>query len=289
MAKDSTFKLYYRLTKPGIIYGNLFTATAGFLLASKWHINWGLLLATLLGISLIIASACVFNNYIDREIDAQMVRTKERALASGKIQASHALLFATILGIVGLSVVILRVNMLTALIGFIAFVDYVVLYGFAKRRSVHGTLVGSIAGAMPPVAGYTAVTNNFDTAALILFLIMVCWQMPHFYSIAMYRFKDYKRAGLPVLPVKKGMRHTKLQILAYIVAFTVFSTSLTFFGYTGYSYLSVLLVLGLLWFKKGSATFHNTEDSAWGRRMFLFSLTVMMVMSCAIAIGGTLP
>ncbi len=163
-----TFKAYYQLTKPGIIYGNLLNTASGFLLASKWHFGFGLLLATLGGTALVIASACVINNFLDREIDAKMARTKKRALVSGSISGPRALICASLLGLLGFVILGVRTNRLTFGLGVLALFTYVVLYGIAKRRSVHGTVVGSIAGALPPVAGYTAVTNHLDSGALIL-------------------------------------------------------------------------------------------------------------------------
>ncbi len=287
MAKVSIFKTYYRLTKPGIIYGNLFTTASGFLLACRFHIHYPLLFATLLGIALIIASACVFNNLIDRGIDALMERTKKRALVIGAVNEHVASFYAIVLGAIGFMVLAVHTNLLTVGLGVFAFLDYVILYGLAKRRLVAGTIIGSISGAIPPVAGYTAVTNRLDSAAVLLFLILVCWQMPHFYAIAMYRIKDYEKAGLPVLPVKMGMAHARQQILAYIVAFTVACTFLTILGYTGYIYLVVVLLLGAAWLIRGLGS--PNSDSAWGRRMFLFSLIVITITSVAIPLGAVLP
>ncbi len=281
-------RAYYRLTKPGIIYGNLLTTTSGFLLACHFHIHYALLLATLLGVALVIASACVINNYIDRDIDAVMSRTKERALVTGAISETAATFFGVGLGAVGFCVLFLSVNMLTALLGIIAFLDYVILYGIYKRRSVHGTLIGSIAGAIPPVAGYTAVTNRLDSGAIILFLIMVCWQMPHFYSIAIYRLKDYKSASIPVLPVKKGITTTKLYILWYIGAFAISAPLLSVFGYTGYIYLVLSAALGLLWLSKGITT-PSSDPTKWAKSMFLFSLIVICAISVLIPLGAVLP
>ncbi len=283
------FKTYYRLTKPGIIYGNLITATAGFLLASKLKINAGLLVATLIGIALVIASACVFNNYIDRGIDQKMARTKNRALVTGKISASTALLFGTILKLLGFLILLIGTNVLTALLGLVGFITYVAIYGFTKRRGPLGTIIGSIAGAMPPAAGYVAVTNHFDGGALILFLILVFWQMPHFYAIAMYRQDDYAAAGIPVLPVVKGSRTTKIQILIYIVAFILATFSLTALHYSGYIYMVVMLILGLIWLGKGIKGFNTIDDKQWGRQMFLFSLKVLMTFSIMVSFGQLLP
>lgn len=280
---------YYRLAKPGIVYGNAITAAAGFFLASKRHIDIGLLLAMLAGLSLIIASACVFNNYIDRDIDKKMNRTKKRALASGGISIRSALTYASLLGLFGSLILGLFTNWLALGIALAGLFAYVVVYGVAKRRTVHGTVIGSISGAMPPVVGYAAVTNHLDGAALLLFIILVCWQMPHFYAIAMYRYKDYKAADLPVLPVKKGMAATKRQIIAYIVAFTASASLLSVFGYTGYTYRIVVIVLGIYWLYKGLAGYSTTDDAAWGRRMFFASLIVTLGLSLMIAVGARLP
>jgi protoheme IX farnesyltransferase len=286
-------KTYYNLTKPGIIRGNLLTAAAGFLLASGNHIRLGLLLATLIGTSLVIASACVVNNYIDREIDAKMARTKNRAFVKGLVSARAAGIYAAVLAVAGFLVLGIYVNALTVLVGLIGWVFYVVVYGIGKRRTVHGTVIGSISGATPIVAGYTAAADRLDGAALILFLILVLWQMPHFYAIAMYRFNDYKAAGLPVLPVKKGAYRTKLQIMLYITAFTIAAALLTVFGYTGYIYLTVVMLLGLAWLRLGLLGFRTAGDKAadekWARKMFFFSLIAILVLSIMIALGGRLP
>ena len=280
---------YYNLTKPGIIYGNALTTLGGFLLATKFHFPLALLFATLGGISLVIASACVFNNYIDRDIDEKMARTKKRALVSGEIAGQSALIYASVLGIVGYLILVHYVNRLTAGIGLVAFVDYVVLYGYAKRNSVHGTVVGSISGAAPVVAGYTAVTDHFGLAALILFLILVCWQMPHFYAIAMYRIDDYKAAHIPVLPIKSGMRATKIQILAYIITFMLALGALTTFGYAGVSFLIVMETFAFYWLWLGLKGFKTPDNKKWARKMFFFSLVVILALSVMLSLGKALP
>ena len=283
------FKTYYQLTKPGIIYGNLVTTTAGFLLAARGHVYYWLLLNTLLSISLIIASACVFNNYIDRSIDQKMARTKNRALASGRVSSMLALIYAGALGVAGFVVLGLSTNALTVYLGFIAIVVYVILYGVAKRRTVHSTVIGSVAGALPPVAGYTAYTHHLDGAAGLLFLLMVCWQMPHFYAIAVYRLKDYKTAGLPVLPVKYGLNITKRYIVMYIFGFIIASSLLTLLGYTGISFLIIMVLVGLVWLRLAIKGFWVKEDATWARQLFVFSLIVTLTMSVMLSIGGILP
>lgn len=259
------------------------------MLAAKGHVDIGLFAATMLGIALVIASACVCNNYIDRGIDKAMARTKRRALVTGVVSGRNALIYATILGLSGCLLLGIYTNRLTLMIGITAFIFYVVLYGLAKRRSVWGTVVGSVPGAAPVVAGYVAVTDRLNSDTLLLFLILTLWQMPHFYAIAMYRFQDYKAAGLPVLPVKKGMAHAKLQILLYAAAFTIACGMLTVFGYTGYTYLVVMSLLSLYWLYLGLKSFRVSSDKVWGRKMFLFSLVVIMGLSFMLALDHWLP
>ncbi len=277
-------KDYYFLAKPGIIYGNAIPAAAGFLLASKGHLNIGLFVATLFGLSFVIASACVLNNYIDRSIDENMVRTKNRALVKKIIPVGNAIIFATFLGIIGFLLLILLSNLLTAFIAFIGFFFYVVMYSIWKRRSVHGTIVGSVAGAVPPVIGYTAVTNHIDAAAILLFLILVLWQMPHFYAIALYRLHDYVAANIPILPVKKGIHFTKITMIFYIIAFIVATCLLTVLHFTGYIYLVVALLLGLVWLGLSIKGLTVIDTAKWAKKMFFFSLIILLVLSLMIAL-----
>lgn len=289
MLSRSKIKAYYYLTKPGIIYGNLLSCVAGFLLAAKGDINPSLFLAVTFGTALTIGSACAFNNYIDRGIDKKMARTKNRAVASGQISGKNALIFATVLGLGGFVLLATFTNLLTLAVGAIGVLFYVVFYGLAKRHSTLGTVVGSIPGATPPVAGYVAVTNNLDLGALLLFLIMVIWQMPHFFAIAIFRLKDYTAAGLPVLPVKKGTKITKVYILLYILAYILAVPTLTFFGYTGYTYFVVMTLLGLVWLWKGVKGFGVDNDNAWARKMFGFSLVVLLAFSFTLSVDLWLP
>jgi heme o synthase len=272
---------YYLLTKPGIILGNLFTVGAGFLLASRGEINVLLFIATLLGLTFIMASACVFNNYIDRKVDKKMERTKNRAIAMGLISGSNAILFAIFLGTTGCIILLTFTNMLTVVVASIGFFVYVVLYSFWKCHTIYGTAIGSIAGAVPPVVGYCAVSNHFDLGALVLFTMIVLWQMPHFMAIAIYHFEDYTRADIPVLPVKKGIFRTKIHMLVYIMAFIPAAIMLTYFGYTGYTYLIVTASLGLAWLGLSIKGFNSSDDILWGRRMFHWSL-VLIAAICII-------
>ncbi len=273
---------YYLLTKPGIILGNLFTVAAGFLLASKGQLHAGLFLATLAGLAFIIASACVFNNYIDRTVDQKMERTKNRPLAAGLVSGKRAIIFAIILAIIGNIILLAFTNTLALAVADVGFFIYVVLYSLWKCRTIYGTAIGSIAGAVPPVVGYCSVSNQLDLGALLLFMMMVLWQMPHFFAIAIYRFDDYASAGIPVLPVKKGIIRTKIRMLAYICAFLLAAACLTLFGYTGYIYLTLASVIGFAWLGLGIFGFKSSNDPFWGRQMFRLSLVMIAVICLAI-------
>jgi protoheme IX farnesyltransferase len=271
------------LTKPGIILGNAITTAAGFAMASKGSPNYWLFLATLIGLSLIIASAGVFNNYIDRAMDAKMARTKQRPLVTGKISSQKALLFATFLGVMGTFILGFYTNFLATAVALTGFFVYLVLYAFWKYRSFYGTLVGSIAGALPPVVGYCAVSNQLDMGALLLFLILVLWQMPHFFAIAIYQYDDYAAASIPVLPVVKGNYITKLHMLFYIIAFLIVTFMLTFTGYTGNLYLVIAASLGFIWLGLCINGFRVKNDKLWARKMFAVSIVVIMGLSLAIS------
>ncbi|HET9174356.1 MAG TPA: heme o synthase [Candidatus Saccharimonadales bacterium] len=281
-------KELYRLTKPGIVYSNVMTAAAGFFVASNRSIRVGLLIELLLAIALIIASACTINNYIDRGIDNHMERTKTRAIPSGRVSGKIALIYGALLGILGFCILVLFTNVTTSVLGIIAYIDYIVIYGWGKRHTVYGTLIGTISGAIPPAAGYTAVSGHFNGVAIILFLILVFWQMPHFFAIAMYRLKDYEAAGLPVWPSKRGINSTKHQMLFYIVAFTIASITLTVFGITGRLFAGIAAALGALWIWRGVADYH-INDILWAKRMFFVSLIVLLVMSVNLSLGARLP
>jgi len=241
------------------------------------------------GLGLVMASGCVFNNYLDRDIDSIMSRTQGRALVRGLVNPGMALGYGLVQGLTGLVILTMGTNLLAAGLAFGGWILYVLVYGFWKRRSVHGTAVGSLAGAIPPVVGYCAATGRFDTGAFILFFILVLWQMPHFYAIAMFRFKDYKAANIPVLPVKQGMRAAKLQILVYIIAFIMATLALSLAGYTGYSFAIIMAAVGLAWFLRGWRGFTSGDDSRWGRNMFRSSLIVILALSVMLSVGAILP
>lgn len=278
---DALGMRFLSVTKPGILFGNTVTACGGFFLASR-HLpfHWELFILTLLGLGLIIASGCVCNNVIDRDIDPLMERTRDRPLAQGKMSPAFALVYAAVLGIAGVAVLGFGTNGLTVSAALLGWIVYVGAYSLAwKRRSPWGTLIGAVSGAVPPVVGYLAVTNHIDAAALTLFLILFFWQMPHFYAIAIYRLKDFKAAKIPVLPLRKGIPYTKRSMVVYILLFIVASVALAFIAHTGAFYFVLALVLGLIWLFLALQGFRTTADRSWARKVFLFSIINITLLS----------
>ncbi|CFR09128.1 protoheme IX farnesyltransferase [Yersinia frederiksenii] len=283
-------KQYLQVTKPGIIFGNLISVVGGFLLASKGVIDYPLFLATLFGVSLVVASGCVFNNYIDRDIDRIMERTKNRVLVKGLIDPKVSLIYASVLGIAGMLLLYVAANLLAMMLAVIGFVIYVGVYSlYMKRKSVYGTLIGSLSGAAPPVIGYCAVTGQFDMGALILLLIFSLWQMPHSYAIAIFRFKDYQAANIPVLPVIKGISVTKNHITLYILAFMVATLMLTLSGYAGYKYLVVAAAVSVWWLGMALRGYKATNDIVWARKLFVFSIIAITSLSVMMSVDFNVP
>ncbi|HSX05837.1 MAG TPA: heme o synthase [Candidatus Saccharimonadales bacterium] len=279
----------YAALKPERTYANVMMTAAAFLFACRWHIHWALFVYTLLGTTLIVMSACAVNNVTDRRLDAQMPRTKKRATATGELAARRLTIVAIVLGLVGFAVLALHVNWLTVLVGAIGYIDYAVFYAWTKRTTIHSTLVGTISGAMPLLAGYTAVSNRFDLTALLLALIMIFWQMPHFYAIGIFRQADYKAGGLPVWPVKKGVRNTQVWIMVYTALYVLAVLALAVFASAGWTFGGVLGLLGVYWLWRGLHGFRAEDPTKWARGMFGFSLITLLVLAGGLALAPLLP
>ncbi|GHB09177.1 heme o synthase [Salinicola rhizosphaerae] len=283
-------KPYLLLAKPGIIFGNLITVIGGYFLAAGGHFDLILFLAAVLGTSLVVASGCVFNNVIDRDIDSHMARTQSRAMVTGQISIPVALLQATLLGAAGFSLLAWQTTALATAFAAFGFAIYVGAYSlYLKRNSVYSTLIGSLSGASPPVIGYCAVTGTFDLGALLLLVIFSMWQMPHSYAIAIFRFNDYASASIPVLPVKRGVDVAKRHIVYYTVLFVIASVMLTLAGYTGWIYAIVAIGVGLYWLAIALRGYRAGDDAAWARKVFGISIMVVTALSVMMSIDSRLP
>lgn len=280
-------KHFIQITKPGIIFGNVLSVAGGFFLASKGHVDFALFLAAVIGTSLVVASGCVFNNCIDRDIDHKMERTKNRVMVQGGMSLPLALVYATLLGVAGFSLLYVQANPLSAFCAAVGFIVYVGFYSlWLKRKSVHGTLVGSLSGAMPPVIGYCAVSNSFDLAAVTLLVMFSLWQMPHSFAIAIFRFKDYSAASIPVLPVARGILAAKKQIVLYVLAFLLATLMLTLGGYAGLGYLAVAAAMGLYWLYMAWGGYKAEDDSKWARKVFGFSILTVTALSVMMGVDS---
>lgn len=282
-------KAYYAALKPERTYANVMTTAAGFLFASKWHIDWALLLATLAGMTLIVMSACAVNNCTDRKLDARMPRTKKRATATGEVSVRSLAILAVTLGLAGFVVLAVGVNWLVVLLGVIGYIDYVVLYAWTKRTTPWSTLVGTISGAMPLMAGYVAVVGRIDATAIALGLVMLFWQMPHFYAIGIFRLKDYQAGSLPIWPVRYGVRNTQAWILVYVILYLFSVDWLDAVGDLGTVFFWGMALLGLYWLWLGLKGFKKEEPEKWARGMFGFSLVVLLALSAGVAFSPLLP
>lgn len=278
---------YYLLAKPGIMMGNALTMAAGFCLA-KTPFNLPLFSAALIGLCLVIAGACLFNNLIDRKTDGQMPRTRKRAEVLASLSLNSVALVASISCLLGVFVLFYLANAIAAVIALFGLFGYVIVYSFSKYYSAHSTLLGSFAGAAPPVIGYSAATGTLDSGALLLFLTLVFWQMSHFFAIALYRMKEYEAASIPVFPIQKGILATKWRILAYTIAFATASFLLFWIGYAGIGYLVAISLCTLAWLCLAFRGLFISEDAPWARQMFRLSLVVISVFSL-ILIGSAFP
>lgn len=280
-------KNYISITKPGIIFGNLITVAGGFFLASQHNVNWLLFIATLLGIAFIIASGCVFNNVIDHDIDKLMHRTQNRVMVKGLIAKQHALIYGIVLSILGGGLLYYFANLLTLGVALVGLFFYVIVYtlGF-KRSSVYGTLVGSVSGAVPPVVGYCAVSNTLDIGGIILFVMLTLWQMPHSYAIAIFRFKDYSAANIPVLPVSKSIKRAKVSMFIYTVLFLCAIVQLYVWHYTGIYYLVAAILVGAWWIYLAFRGFYTDNDVVWARKLFGFSIIAIMILSLMMSLDS---
>jgi protoheme IX farnesyltransferase len=277
---------YLAMVKPGIVLGNLVTLAGGFFLAARGAVDFTLLLETTLGLALVVASGCAVNNVIDRDIDGVMQRTRGRPMVRGALSSQNGLVFAGLIGLAGFTQLAVATNTLTTLIAAIGYVIYVGVYSlYMKRHSIYGSLVGSLSGAVPPVVGYCAVTGRFDLAAFLLLAIFSCWQIPHFHAIAVSRLQDYKSAGIPVWPAVKGFGSTKRQTEIYVVGFTAAALALAIAGYAGRVYELAMLALGGYWLYLARSV--AADQRAWARRLFLYSIVVVLATSVALALDYT--
>ncbi|TYR79913.1 protoheme IX farnesyltransferase [Priestia megaterium] len=287
LEKTSVWKDFLATIKIGIVNSNFITAFTGFWLALFFngesflnHLDTAFF--GLVGSSLVIAGSCSLNNYIDRDIDLLMERTKDRPTVTGKFTPLTVLLMGIGLTLTGL-LMLLATTITAALIGLIGAVTYVFLYTiWSKRRYTINTVIGSVSGAVPPLIGWAAVDGNLHVVAWVLFIIMFIWQPPHFLALAMRRSEEYRAAGIPMLPVVHGFTVTKRQIMVWIVCLL----PLPFYLYElGTPFLVLATVLNVGWLVLGFLKYNKLEGEKWGSLMFVYSINYLTILFVAMVIA----
>lgn len=276
--KNIAWRDYVELCKPRVVLLMLLTVLVGMYLATPGFVPVDLICASLVGIGFCAGSAAAVNHLVDKRIDAIMSRTRKRPVAHGRVSVAQAFWFALLLGVVGLLILNYFVNTLTAILTFVTIIGYAGIYtGYLKRATPQNIVIGGLAGAAPPLLGWTAVANQLDPQALLLVLIIFTWTPPHFWALAIYRFEDYKNAEIPMLPVTHGIRYTKLNVLLYTILLLVVSVLPFAVGMSGLFYLAGALALGsrfLYW----AIILYCREQAVIAMRTFRFSIIYLMLL-----------
>jgi protoheme IX farnesyltransferase len=241
----ASWRDYLELCKPKVVLLMILTAVVGMFLATPGLVPWDVLLFGNLGIALCAGSAAAINHVVDQRIDAVMARTRNRPIAQGRVSTAQAIIFAVVIGLLGMAILILLVNVLTAWLTFASLIGYAFIYTyFLKRATPQNIVIGGLAGAAPPLLGWTAVTNDIHGYGLLLVLIIFAWTPPHFWALAIHRREEYAKVDIPMLPVTHGNEYTALHILLYTLLMFA-STILPFAtGMSGPLYLLGALALG---------------------------------------------
>lgn len=269
---------YYQLCKPKVVYLILFTALAGMLLSSPTMINFDIMFFGLLGIGLGAASGAAVNHWVDQKIDVIMARTKRRPLPQGNITSRSAITFAISIGVLSMVILLLFVNTLTAILTFISMVGYAVIYTmYLKHATPHNIVLGGAAGAAPPVLGWTAVTGELTVDALLLFLIIFIWTPPHFWALAIKRREEYKKAGVPMLPITHGVAFTKLHILLYTMMLLCITLLPFVTKMSGVLYLTGAVALGL-GFIYYAYRLYSTKGDEFAMKTFGYSIFYLSML-----------
>jgi len=275
---------YYELTKPRVVMLAAFCALIGMLLATRDPISWTVLVAGTAGISLLAGAGFAFNCLIERSIDARMARTRARPLPRGEVGVTGTIIFAGVIGGIGSFLLYRYVNPLTMWLTMATFVGYAVIYTvLLKPATPQNIVIGGASGAMPPLLGWTAVANEVTAPALVLFLIIFVWTPPHFWALALYRIEDYRRSGLPMLPITHGPEFTRLNVLLYTILLVAVSLLPFMIHMSGLFYLLAALALGIAFLVYAWRLWRQYSD-ALARRTFSYSIFYLAALFGALLI-----
>lgn len=280
---------YVELCKPKVIALMLFTVIVGMLMAAPGAVTLAQMFYALVGIGLVASSAAAINHVADSRIDAAMDRTKLRPLPSGSLDKTQVLIFALVIGGLGMLLLILKINLLTAVLTFASLVGYAVIYTmYLKRATPQNIVIGGAAGATPPLLGWTAVTGQVEADGLLLFLIIFTWTPPHFWALAIYRKEEYAKVDIPMLPVTHGEDYTRLHITLYTVLMSLITIFPYFTGMSGLVYLigAILLNAGFLYY---AISLQLTKSRPKAMATFVYSIVYLMVLFALLLFDRYLP
>ncbi|WP_461537345.1 heme o synthase [Spongorhabdus nitratireducens] len=284
MSQENTLTLragwrdYLELCKPRVVALMILTAIIGMCLATATWVPLSALIFGNLGIALCAGSAAVINHVVDSRIDQIMARTRNRPVATGRVDSRSALLFSLALGVSGMAILLVMVNALTAWLTLASLVGYAVIYtGVLKRATPQNIVIGGLAGAAPPLLGWTAVTGHFEPDALLLVLIIFAWTPPHFWALAIHRKEEYAKADIPMLPVTHGESYAALHSLLYTLVLLAVSALPFVTGMSGIVYLVGAMILGGRFLYWSIALLRKSRPHA-AIKMFKFSITYLMLL-----------
>ena len=281
---NTRLKSFFPLCKPRVTSLIVFTALIGMFLATPHMVPWPLLIATTLGIAFTSGAAAAFNCLIEHKIDAVMARTRARPLPTGQVSSMETVVFASLLGGAGLAILYFYVNPLSMWLTFATFVGYAVIYTiFLKPATPMNIVIGGASGAMPPILGWAAVTNNVGPESLIMFLIIFAWTPPHFWALALYRREEYAKVGMPMLPVTHGEAFTLLHILLYTIILVAVSLMPYGLGMSGMIYLISVLILNAIFMAYVIGLYRQYSDDL-AKRTFRYSITYLTLLFAALLI-----
>jgi len=280
---------YYEMCKPNVVLLMLLTSLVGMFMAIPGMVPWPVLIWGNLGIAMAAGSAAAVNHVIDRRIDGQMGRTSNRPVAKGKVKPQHALIFAAVLAVVGLTILYVLVNPMTAWLTLASSIGYAFIYtGYLKRATPQNIVIGGLAGAMPPLLGWVAVTGTLDANALLLVLIIYAWTPPHFWALAIHKRDEYAKVEIPMLPVTHGLEFTGLQILLYTVLLII-STMLPYIvGMSGFIYLVGVTLLNIRFLYWALRLYRGAYEKA-AMKTFWYSIIYLMLLFVLLLVDHYFP
>ncbi len=275
---------YYELCKPNVVYMMLICALVGMLLAEQYVSSYLYLFISLSGIALCAASAAAINQVIDRETDASMTRTDQRPLPQGELSPTHASIFAFVIGLLGAMILYFFVNTLTMILTISSLIGYAFIYTvYLKRATPQNIVIGGLAGAAPPLLGWSSITNTIDPYALLLVLIIFVWTPPHFWALAIHRKDEYAKESIPMLPVTHGVEFTKLQIVLYTIILFIVSVLPYVVLMSGIIYLVSALILSSI-FLYYSIKLFVSKDNDIAMKTFQFSIYYIFLIFLALLV-----